>query len=91
MMFMNEYEIDFAVEHHASHPVLAKATKLLAAYRDEINRNSDGWPYWSIAVKAAAKLMVLIQSGNATDADLRRAGVPIKAFCTRHKLTFPTV
>jgi len=88
-LFMNECEIDVAVFRYGNHPVLAKAARLLAAYRDEVNRKSDGWPYWGH--KCASKLMDLIQSGDATEADVRRAIGPIKSFCSRKGLTFPAV
>ena len=96
-LFMNEPEIDFAVERYAGHPVLSRATRLLAAYRDEVNRKSDGWPYWGH--KCAAKLMALIYNADArvraglphdaTDAEVTRAVAPIKSFCTKRGLAFP--
>ncbi len=90
MLFMNEWEIDQSVVRHAKHPVLSKATKLLYDLKNLVNQHSDGWAYWRAPVKAAAKLMALIETPElATEADLKRAMTPIKSFCTRHKLTFP--
>lgn len=96
-LFMNENEIDFAVARYAGYPVLSKAARLLSAYRHEVNRKSDGWPYWGH--KAAAKLMALIYNAEArersghpadvTDAEVRRCVAPIKSFCTKRGLTFP--
>jgi len=83
MYFMNESEIERAVERHASHPVLSKATKFLGNFRDEVNGHSDGWAYWRQPVNAAKKLMTLINSGDATEKQYRAALGPIKSFYTR--------
>jgi hypothetical protein len=95
-MFMNECEIDSAAERYRAHPVLGRATRLLAAYRDEVNRKSDGWPYWGS--KCADKLMDLIYSSHPwasnrepTEAEVRRAIGPIKSFCTKKGLDFAAV
>ncbi len=94
-MWMNEGEIDRATEVFASHPVLGKGAKFLAAFRDEVNAHSDGWPYWKLPAQAADKLMTLLQGHmfagmgayprlpKPTDADLNKAIAPIKAFYTR--------
>ena len=65
MLFMNEYDIEMAVRRNTSHPVLRKATSFLLEFKEEVNGHSDGWAYWSAPVRSAAKLMTLIQSGNA--------------------------
>lgn len=83
MIFMNEWDIAESVVRFARHPVLGPATRFLQCYRDEVNRVSDGWPYWSPPVKAAAHLITLIQRGDASHAEVRRALGPIKAFMTR--------
>ena len=85
MLFMNEYEINAAVDRFSNHPVLSKATKFLAKFRDEVNANSDGWPYWSRPVVSAKKLMTIIMHPEqATEQSLKAAITPIKAFYTRH-------
>jgi hypothetical protein len=84
--FMNEYDIDTAVLRHARHPVLGPAARFLDAFKDEVNAHSDGWPYWSAPVRSAAKLMTLIERGDATPADLTKALAPIKGFMTRRGL-----
>jgi hypothetical protein len=92
---MNTYEIDEAAERWCNHPVLGKATRFLAAYRDEVNAKSDGWAYWHTATRAAAKLVGMIEHANRErdryppepgpdEAALKRAISPIKAFYTRH-------
>jgi hypothetical protein len=101
MLFMNRDEVSDAAQLHAGKPIIGEATALLARFVELIDDNSDGWPYWSKGPKAAKKLMELIQSqdvrGRAwddpcpklTEDDLKQAVRPIKAFCTRHKFTFP--
>lgn len=98
MSWMNTWEIDQAVETHRGHPVLGPATRMLAEYRDTVNRNSDGWAYWSAATNAAGKLMELVQIGNTdygrgaakvTKEQFKKAQTPLKAFCTRKNLPFP--
>ena len=95
MLFMNEYEISEARSRWARHPALGPATKFLDAYMREVNAHSDGWPYWSAPVKAAAKLMELIRASDAVArssglddsapslAAVRKTLSPIKAFMTR--------
>ncbi len=95
MMWMNEYEIDNAVAIHRDHPVLAKATRFLAAFRDEVNAHSDGWPYWRPPAKAATKLMVLIHNPYSATPEAYRAALgPIRNFYTRRGnaagMRFPT-
>ncbi len=90
MLFMNSYEIELAVARHKDHPVLGKAVWALFHLMDTVDANSDGWAYWAAPVKAARQLMVLIQSNHsnpdsATEADVKKALIPIKAFYTRHK------
>ena len=93
MLFMNEFDIEEAQARWATHPTLGPATRFLARFAAEVNAHSDGWPYWSLPVKSAAKLMTVIQDANTrwrdgrsveTSAeDVRQALVPIKAFMTR--------
>jgi len=62
---------------------------------EQTNEHSDGWAYWSAPLKAADKLMTLIESGDATEAQYKSALSPIKAFYTRRGnaagMTFPQV
>jgi hypothetical protein len=91
MLWMNESEVKWAEQKHAGHPVLGPATKLLSAMVDLANSKSDGWCYWPTTGNACVKLMEMIQDHplNATPARLKAAITPIRAFCTRHKFTFP--
>jgi hypothetical protein len=82
MLFMNEYEIDQAVRNTTG--VKNDAARFLAAFKDEVNAHSDGWPYWSVAARAAKRLMQLVSSREeATEAQFRAALAPIKSFYTR--------
>jgi hypothetical protein len=94
-MWMNEGEIEQAVERFKSHPVLGKGARFLSAFQDEVNEHSDGWAYWKLPAKAAEKLVALLHGHlyggmgayprlpEPTDADLKKAIAPIKAFYTR--------
>lgn len=85
MTYMNEHEINLAKQRHTDHPILSKAAIFLSEFRDQVNRHSDGWPYWSPPVKAAAKLMALLEGGTPpSESELQNALRPIKAFYTRH-------
>jgi hypothetical protein len=91
---MNEGEIEDAVRRYRTHPVLGPATQTLSSLRMTVNINSDGWASWGAAVRAAGKLMELIEGDgtnafrtggrlDATEPRLRAAYSPIKAFRTR--------
>jgi len=82
--WMNEGEIDQAVERHKDHPVLARATKFLADLRDETNAHSDGWYSWPLPGHAAKQLMGMIQHPEyAAEENFKKALAPIKAFYTK--------
>lgn len=98
MRFMNELDIEIAVERWNGHPVLGPATRTLESLKDAANANSDGWAYWPKPAPAAAKLMELIEGDGTweavhtadgkTPAKLRAALSPIKAFRTRSGIDF---
>jgi hypothetical protein len=92
--WMNTYDIDEAVERFQNRPVLGKAARLLAEFRDEVNAHSDGWAYWQAPSKAAGRLIDLLQKHldarfshtplpEPTEDEVRRTLAPIKAFYTR--------
>jgi hypothetical protein len=104
MLFMNQWEIEMALQQHANHPILSKATKLLHDLMELTNSVSDGWHSWPKPCRAAKKLQEMIQNNrgrnsefsNLTEADLKKAIAPIKALLTReaksfqgHTLNFP--
>lgn len=93
--WMNEYEIDRAVQDYvdnphaaARFPVRAKAAQFLREFRDEVNSHSDGWAYWKLPANAAKQLMDLLQASHQepeilTEQAFRKALGPIKSFMTR--------
>lgn len=86
MLFMNTMEIDEAIQRHAKHTVLYRASKLLADLRDLADSVSDGWCYWPKPARSARKLMELIRDNpSPTETDLLKAVSPIKAFLTRER------
>lgn len=98
MTWMNEYEIDEALRFTARNELwyLRKGAEILSRLRDWTNENSDGWPYWQKPARAANRLMELLEKarrddrrGDAediTEAELRKALSPIKAFLTRQNV-----
>lgn len=100
-MWMNEHEIDQALEIVGQHaPEFLKYVKYLSDWRDTINQNSDGWPYWSAGTRPAGKLQDLVaQLMNSirgrgvapSTKDLDRSLTPIKSFATRQKLPAPVL
>lgn len=88
MMFMNDYDIDNATCRFNPDTAKGKAARILAAHRDAVDANSDGWAHWRAPVQAAKRLMELLQgppiSETTAAAMLKRALPPIKAFYTKH-------
>lgn len=97
MLFMNDYDIDTA-QHRFSQgdtpnrEKIADAVAKLAEWADD---NSDGWHSWPKPARAAAKAMELIYpqtnadydrmyGTDATEAEVKAAFRPIKAFLTRN-------
>jgi hypothetical protein len=94
MKYMNSWEIDSQIALLAGYPVLHKAARFLQRFRDLIDDNSDGWAYWRPPVKAAKRLMELIESNEpaaVTEDDLKKALKPIRSFATRHGLILPAL
>jgi hypothetical protein len=86
---MNTYDIDEAAYRLRTGPI-GEAAQFLKRFKDEVNRVSDGWAYWPPPVRAAAKLMDIVESGRGgiavmtvTAVDVKKAMTPIKAFMTR--------
>ena len=91
MYFMNTWEIDEKADRYKNHPVLGKATRFLQRFRDLVDENSDGWCYWPVPVRAAKRLMEMINTPDtATEAEYKAAMRSIKSFCTKHKFALPS-
>ncbi len=98
MRFMNDYDIDRALgryEGNDNTPNRLQAALTLLRLAEWTNSHSDGWAYWPKPARAAAKVMDLLEGDgtwagqealeeiDATDAELKKALAPIKAFLTR--------
>jgi hypothetical protein len=94
MRFMNEGEIEAAARRYRHHPILGPATQTLSSLCLTVNINSDGWHSWPQPVRAAARLMDLIEGDgrslsldparmDATVSKLKASYTPIKSFRTR--------
>jgi len=96
---MNEYEIDECVERVERHaPQFLPYARFLADWRDTINENSDGWPYWKIGRNSAKKLMSLLDRTIAalreggempTEAEFKKSLAPIRAAAKKYNLPVP--
>lgn len=87
-MWMNGGDIDEAVKRYQG-GIKGRAARVLQAWRDVVDANSDGWSSWPGGARAAKQLMELIECANPTDVQLRRAFGPIKSCCTRKNLPLP--
>ena len=93
--WMNEGDIERAVDVFKDHPVLGPAARFLEAFKDQVNRVSDGWHSWPLPGRAAGKLQALLYGHmmagmgaypvlpDATAADVLATMPPIKAFMTK--------
>lgn len=98
-MWMNEYDIESALSRYNEHetPNLVHGVRVLYRLMNWTNDHSDGWPYWKKPANAAKSLMDLIQSvdrfdpKDVTEAQLKSALRPIKAFLTRQNVTHSEV
>jgi hypothetical protein len=100
-MWINEHEIDQALDVVGRYaPEYLPYVKYLSDWRETINRNSDGWPYWTAGTRCASKLMELTsQLMNAlrdrgtrpTVKEFAKALPSVKSCATRHKLPAPVL
>jgi N12 class adenine-specific DNA methylase/superfamily I DNA/RNA helicase len=100
MRFMNDMDIEQAVQRWQDHPVLGPASRTLASIEAWADASSDGWATWPLPARAANRLMTLIERdgtyqyqadtvrADATPAALRAAYTPLKSFRTRHNADF---
>lgn len=102
MRFMNQWDVENAVQRYSKHPILGPATKTLENLVEWANSNSDGWAYWPKPARSAAKLMELIERDgtwqfrngereDVTAVEYRKALSPIKAFRTKQGADFEIV
>lgn len=98
MTWMNEYDIEEALRFTAINelPNLRRGAEVLSNLKEWTNDHSDGWPYWQKPARAANRLMEHLEKAtrdgyrgeakDVTDAELKKALAPIKAFLTRHEV-----
>ena len=83
MLYMNDSDMVQA-ETMARTYEMKLACRFLIAFKDEVDQHSDGWAYWRAPLKAATRLMKLIQqNGSMSDSEFQWALTPIKSFYTR--------
>lgn len=95
MVWYNEGDIERAAELTAKLPVESRrrqVARLLSAFRDVVNANSDGWCYWALASKAATGLIAILESNDAEPSEraFNAAVARVKTLCTKYRLPFPT-
>jgi hypothetical protein len=96
---MNEFDIECARRRftRACTPNRLALVMVVEHLAEWANNNSDGWAYWPKPCRAAEQVISLIESRtyaenkaqediDITDAVMRAAVKPIKAFLTRHKV-----
>lgn len=96
MRFMNRFDVEEAVARFSwgTAPNRYYVARVVQNLVDWTDRNSDGWPYWPKPARAAAKAFALIdgytwserreqEMHDATEAEVKAALAPIKAFLTR--------
>lgn len=97
MNFMNEHDIDDALQRTRDnrHENLHAAAVALCNLKDWTNSNSDGWAYWPKPVRAASRLIGLLENRHkakdATDEELKWALTPVKSFLTRQGVPHASV
>lgn len=105
MRFMNEYEVDAALDwfDEEDQPNLIHAARVLYRLKEYVNRSSDGWPYWQAPQRAAQKLVALVHNGrevsrgtygtpdDITERELKAAFTPLKSFLTRQNVNHSEV
>jgi len=97
MRFMNRWDIDRAVAIYDRHPILGPASQTLQNLERWTDEHSDGWAYWPKPVRAAKKLMELLDrdprygEDDVTVAEYKAALRPIKSFRTRYAGDFDIV
>lgn len=84
-MWMNRCDIEEAVRRNNPRTAQGLAARYLHAHMIAIDEQSDGWPYWQPASKAARGLMALADRNGTDDMHaLQKALIVLRAFYTRH-------
>jgi hypothetical protein len=102
MYFLNSFEVDSRARQFRDDPIMGPATQTLRNLMEWTNTHSDGWAYWPKPVRAAKRLMELIEIAAKLEREsphghgiiwdsVRAAYVPIRTFKTRHGADFEIV
>ena len=94
MSWMNRDEIEAALFQTPEDSNAERGARTLYRLMRWTDSHSDGWPYWQKPSRAATRLMEAIQRAqeagrrgggyvDITEAELKKAYTPIKAFLTR--------
>lgn len=96
MHFMNDYDIETAQYRFSQGetPNREKVADIVAKLAEWADNNSDGWHSWPKPCRAASKALDLIdphtyaeivefEQNDCSDAEVKKAFSPIKAFLTR--------
>ena len=89
MQFYNDFKIETAERKLGAHPTLGQAVRVLAEYRDILNQNSDGWGSYTSGTRVAGSLIDVIERGDATSDEVKKAISRVKRFCTRRGFPHP--
>jgi len=96
-MFLNKFEVDhYRYTFTDRQPNLQRGALVLSRLMWWADANSDGWAYWPKPARSAKKLQTLLYGKDAyspdvTDAELKAALSPVKAFLTRHGVSHEKV
>ena len=97
MMFLNKFEVDhYRYTFTDRQPNLQRGALVLSRLVWWANYNSDGWFSWPKPARSAKKLQTLLYGKDAyspdvTDAELKAALSPVKAFLTRQGVSHEEV
>jgi len=103
-MFANRHDITDWVDRYGEYdvPNLGTAALTLQRLQEQVDSMSDGWGYWRAGTAAGGRLVAALQVADVqyrrggelrdlTDAELKRALIPVKSFLTRHHVAHSDV
>lgn len=86
MKYMNEYDIDNALERGRRNPTSYqyKAALIISYLKEAVDQCSDGWAYWRAPARAAQQMMTIALGAQCDEKQYKKAVSAIKAFYTRN-------
>lgn len=87
--YINDYEIELALRNQPVNSVRGYAARILFEHKEIVDSNSDGWAHWAPPVRAAKRLIEVVQAAGDTNHEILeknfKAGVTnLRSFYTRH-------